>query len=44
MDSFTSKSQEFHLTSNRSFALREARWHLVEGESLSKESFGPLLR
>ena len=26
------------------FALQKGRWHLVEGESLSRDSFAPFLR
>ena len=37
-------AQEGDLTSVRSSALREGRWDLVEGDSLSRNSFGPLLR
>ena len=32
------------MTSTSSSAFREGRWHLVEGESLSRKSFSPFLR
>ena len=34
--------KEVTLTSSRSSPLQKGRWHLVEGESLSRDSFGPL--
>jgi hypothetical protein len=42
-DSFLSYGQEVALTSTRSFALQEGCLHLVEQESLSRDSFGPFL-
>ena len=41
--SFPSYEQEVSLTSTRLSALREGLWHLVEEESLFRDSFGVLL-